>query len=716
MNKRRQNSSRSLDGALRELSGDSMTREHEYHHFQDAGSDALNPVFIAQLASRMFNELPEADSVPKFETAAEAAPALLAGSAPEKPAHAAASDRWHQGKHPDRAGISLLQSESVPETASRVMPQEYYFLGRQHEKEQESLEHHANKLTEQQSYSENGGGSYGLEEALPRDDSSGRPSSGTDFRLTPKSPGGAFPFSERVSGESDEGVCYAEKLYRGLTGELQSPELSRIFHSLKRYAELATGDLSAKSAPWRPHAQGHLPQGETAWPDADLHPGWIDGTAAGTAVTPNPYGTDPGFPVTCSSLHGQNQTPDGRNIFDVLSIRKDFPALHQKIHGRDLVWFDNAATTQKPWSVINAVADFLALDNSNIHRGAHTLAARSTDAYEGTREKVRRFIGASSTSEIIFVRGTTEGINLVAQSWGGRFLQPGDEIVLSILEHHANIVPWQMVARQTGARIRVIPVNDRGEILFEEYTKLLGPRTRFVSLTQASNGLGTILPVREMIRIARRFDVKVLIDGAQSVAHIPVNVQELDADFFVFSGHKIFAPTGIGVVYGKRELLETMPPWQGGGNMIRDVRFEETIYNGLPEKFEAGTPSVADAVGLGAALDYVTRTGLENIGRYEHELTGYATGRLIEIPGLRLIGTAANKVGVLSFVLNSLPNEEVGRLLDREGIAVRTGHHCTQPSLRRFGVEGTVRPSLAFYNTKEEIDRLADVLRSIRRG
>ena len=404
--------------------------------------------------------------------------------------------------------------------------------------------------------------------------------------------------------------------------------------------------------------------------------------------------------------------PEG---FDVATIRKDFPVLHQLIHGKQLVWFDNAATTQKPLSVINAVAHFYATDNSNIHRGAHTLAARATDAYEGAREKIRQFIGAGSASEIIYVRGTTEGINLVAQTWGRKFLQPGDEIVLSILEHHANIVPWQMVAQERGARIKVVPVNDRGEIIMEEYTKLLGPRTKFVSLTQASNGLGTILPVKEMIQLAKRFDAKVLIDGAQSVAHIPVNVQDLDADFFVFSGHKIFAPTGIGVVYGKRELLELMPPWQGGGNMIQDVRFEETIYNEPPAKFEAGTPSIGDAIGLGAALDYVRKIGLDNISRYEHELTEYGTERLIGIPGLRMIGTARNKVGVLSFVLNNLPNEEVGKLLDQEGIAVRTGHHCSQPSLRRFGVEGTIRPSLAFYNTKEEIDRLAEVINHIQR-
>lgn len=405
----------------------------------------------------------------------------------------------------------------------------------------------------------------------------------------------------------------------------------------------------------------------------------------------------------------------GPRPFDVASIRKDFPVLHQQIHGKPLVWLDNAATTQKPQSVIDAISYYYAHDNSNIHRGAHTLAARSTDAYEQAREKVQRFIGASSTKEIIFVRGTTEGINLIAQTYGKKFLQPGDEIILSTLEHHANIVPWQMIAREKGAVIRVIPVNDRGEVMLEQYQALLGPRTRFVSLTQASNALGTILPVGEMIQMAKRFNARVLIDGAQSVAHIPVNVQQLDADFFVFSGHKIFGPTGIGAVYGKEELLEIMPPWQGGGNMIKNVTFEETTYNGPPARFEAGTPNIADAIGLGAALDYVNRLGLRNIAAYEHELLQYGTEKLVQIKGLRLIGTAPEKVGVLSFVLPNRRTEDVGRALDQEGIAVRAGHHCAQPSLRRFGVESTVRPSLSLYNTKDEIDRLADAVRRIQR-
>jgi cysteine desulfurase/selenocysteine lyase len=389
--------------------------------------------------------------------------------------------------------------------------------------------------------------------------------------------------------------------------------------------------------------------------------------------------------------------------------------LNQQVHGQPLAWLDNAATTQKPQSVIDALSRFYAHDNSNIHRGAHTLAARATDAFEQARQKVQAFLGASSAKEIVFVRGTTEGINLVTQTYGRKFLQPGDEILLSTLEHHANIVPWQLVAKENGAVLRVIPVTDQGEIMLDQYQSLLGARTKVVALTHASNSLGTILPVAEMTAMAKRYGARVLIDGAQSVAHIPVNVQQLGCDFFVFSGHKIFGPTGIGAVYAKEELLEIMPPWQGGGNMIKNVTFEETTYAETPAKFEAGTPNVADAVGLGAALDYVNRLGLPNIGKYEHELLQYATERLASIQGLRLIGTAREKVGVLSFVLKDRRTEEVGRLLDQEGIAVRAGHHCAQPSLRRFGLEATVRPSLAFYNTPEEIDRLAEAIRRIQR-
>lgn len=404
----------------------------------------------------------------------------------------------------------------------------------------------------------------------------------------------------------------------------------------------------------------------------------------------------------------------GSRPLDIPSIRRDFPALNQRVHGKPLVWFDNAATTHKPQSVIDAISHYYAHDNSNIHRAAHTLAARSTDAFEAVREKVQRFLGAATKEEILFVRGTTEGVNLVSQTYGRKFLQSGDEILLSMLEHHANIVPWQMVAQEKGAHIRVIPVNDRGEVMLEEYQRLLGPRTKLVALTQASNSLGTILPVAEMTQMAKRYGARVLIDGAQSVSHLPVNVQDIGCDFFVFSGHKIFGPNGIGVVYVRSELQEIMPPWQGGGNMIKSVTFEETTYADPPNKFEAGTPNIADTVGLGAALDYVQQLGLPNIGRYEHELLEYATERLLPIKGLRLIGQARDKVSVISFVLKDRRTEEIGKRLDLEGIAVRAGHHCAQPSLRRYGVESTVRPSFAFYNTKSEIDHLVSVVQSFQ--
>ncbi len=405
-----------------------------------------------------------------------------------------------------------------------------------------------------------------------------------------------------------------------------------------------------------------------------------------------------------------------RPAFDVNAIRRDFPILQERVNGRPLVWFDNAATTQKPQSVIDRLAWFYAHENSNIHRAAHELAARATDAYEAARNKVTRFIGADSPDEIIFVRGATEAINLVAKTWGAQNIGEGDEIIVSLLEHHANIVPWQQLAAEKGAKIRVIPVDDSGQILLDEYQKLFNGKTRLVSVTQVSNALGTVTPIEKIIEIAHRAGVRVLVDGAQSVSHLRVNVQALDADFFVFSGHKIFGPTGIGVVYGKKELLESMPPWQGGGNMIADVTFERTLFQPPPNKFEAGTGNIADAVGLGAALDYVDRIGLENIARYEHDLLVYATRGLSSIPGVRLIGTAAEKASVASFVLNGYHPEEVGKALNQEGIAVRSGHHCAQPILRRFGVEATVRPSLAFYNTCEEIDLLVSVVQRLARG
>lgn len=363
--------------------------------------------------------------------------------------------------------------------------------------------------------------------------------------------------------------------------------------------------------------------------------------------------------------------------------------------------------------MIDRLAYFYAHENSNIHRAAHTIAGRATDAYEGARDTVRRFIGAASTEEIIFVRGTTEGINLVAKSWGVKNVGEGDEIIVSHLEHHANIVPWQQLAALKGAKLRVIPVDDSGQVRLDEYQRMLNDRTKIVSVTQVSNALGTIVPVQEIVAMAHRAGARALVDGAQSVSHMRVDVQQIDADFFVFSGHKLFGPTGIGAVYGKREVLEDMPPWEGGGNMIADVTFDRTTYQPPPSRFEAGTGNIADAAGLGAAIDYVTRIGIENIGRYEHDLLTYATSKLQPIAGVRLIGTAKDKASVLSFVLKGYETEEVGQALNEEGIAVRSGHHCAQPILRRFGVEATVRPSLAFYNTCDEVDRMISVIRHL---
>ncbi|MGZ8409687.1 MAG: family 2A encapsulin nanocompartment cargo protein cysteine desulfurase [Hyphomicrobium sp.] len=399
---------------------------------------------------------------------------------------------------------------------------------------------------------------------------------------------------------------------------------------------------------------------------------------------------------------------------DVNAVRRDFPILGERLRGRPLIWLDNAATTQKPQFVIDRLVHFYQHENSNIHRGAHELAARATDAYEEAREKVRGFLNASSAEEIVFVRGATEAINLVAQSWGRQNIGEGDDIVITCLEHHANIVPWQQLCKETGARLRIVPVDDHGQVLLNAYEKLLGPRTRLVAFTQVSNALGTITPAREMVEMARQHGALVLVDGAQGVPHMAIDVQALDCDWYVFSGHKLFGPTGIGVLYGKAPVLESMPPWQGGGNMIRDVTFERTEYLPAPARFEAGTGNIADAVGLGAAIDYLQRVGIENVGRYEHELLVYATQRLSDIPGLRLIGTAPEKAAVLSFVLDGFRSEDIGAALDRDGIAVRAGHHCAQPILRRFGVESTVRPSFAFYNTFAEVDTLTAALQRIR--
>ncbi|MBQ9383954.1 MAG: cysteine desulfurase [Ruminiclostridium sp.] len=394
-------------------------------------------------------------------------------------------------------------------------------------------------------------------------------------------------------------------------------------------------------------------------------------------------------------------------------IRADFPILKEVINGHPLVWLDNGATTQRPQAVIDRLSYYYTHENSNVHRGAHELAARSTDAYENARQITADFLGAPSKDNIVFVRGTTEGINLVANAYVKPLLNPGDEIILTVLEHHANIVPWQLVCEETGAVIKVVPCDESGQLILSEYEKLFTRRTKFVSAAHVSNVLGTVTPVEELIAIAHAHGVPIMIDGAQSVAHIPVNVSALDADFYVFSGHKIFAPTGIGALYGKSELLEAARPYHGGGNMIKDVTFERTIYNPAPNKFEAGTGSIADAVGLGAALEYLNAIGMPAVNKHEHELLVYGMSELKKIPGLHLIGTAANKASVLSFVLDNHSNEDVGAALNELGIAVRTGHHCAQPVLRRFGLEGTVRPTLALYNSFEDIDALVKGIRSI---
>lgn len=409
-------------------------------------------------------------------------------------------------------------------------------------------------------------------------------------------------------------------------------------------------------------------------------------------------------------------TRDNYQTIDIHRIRKDFPILQERVNGKPLIWFDNAATTHKPLVVIERICHFYKHENSNIHRAAHELAARASDAYEHARNVVARFIGAPSSSNIIFVRGTTEGINLIAKSWGKQNIQAGDEIIVSHLEHHANIVPWYQLTQETGAKLRVIPVDDTGQIKIDEFVKLLNPRTKLVSITQVSNALGTVTPTAEIIALAHAAGVRVLIDGAQSVSHMPTNVSSLDADFFVFSGHKVFGPTGIGAVYAKSDLLESMPVWEGGGNMIQDVTFEHISYQPAPNKFEAGTGNIADAVGLGAALEYIESIGIHNIARYEHDLLHYGQNALSSVSGLRPIGTAENKASVMSFTLEGYETEEVGKILNQYGIAVRTGHHCAQPILRRFGVERTVRPSLAFYNTTEEIDLLVSVLHQLRRA
>jgi cysteine desulfurase / selenocysteine lyase len=392
--------------------------------------------------------------------------------------------------------------------------------------------------------------------------------------------------------------------------------------------------------------------------------------------------------------------------FDIRKVRADFPILSREIHGRPLVYLDNAATTQKPQAVIDAMSHYYASDNANIHRGVHLLSESATEAYEAARRTVQHFLNAEDRSEIIFVRGTTEAINLVAQTYGRAHVGAGDEIVISAMEHHSNIVPWQMLCEEKGARLRVGPINDDGELLLDEFEALMSSKTRLVAVTHVSNALGTVNPIRRVVEMAHRWNVPVLVDGAQAVPHEPVDIRALDCDFYAFSGHKIYGPTGIGVLYGKRQLLDAMPPYQGGGDMIRSVTFEKTLYNQLPYKFEAGTPHIAGAIGLGAALDYLTGIEIEGVRTHERELLAYGTAALSSVPGLRLIGTAKEKAGVLSFVMENIHPHDIGTILDQQGIAIRTGHHCAQPLMQRFGIPATARASLAVYNTASEIDAL----------
>ncbi len=393
-------------------------------------------------------------------------------------------------------------------------------------------------------------------------------------------------------------------------------------------------------------------------------------------------------------------------VIDTQKIRADFPVLDQTINGKQLVYFDNAATTQKPSAVIDALVHYYQTDNANIHRGIHTLAERATRDFEATREAVRAFLGAASTEEIIFTSGTTQGINLVASSFGRKFIGEGDEIIISGLEHHSNIVPWQMLCEEKGSILKVIPVTDEGELDMEVYASLLSPNVKLVAVNHVSNALGTINPIKQIIDQAHAVGAKVLIDGAQSSSHITIDVQALDVDFYAFSGHKIYGPTGVGVLYGKKDLLNAMPPYMGGGEMIKEVSFEKTTYNELPYKFEAGTPNIADVIALKAAIDYINVIGKENIAAHEDALLAYATERLLKIEGLRIIGTAKEKVSVVSFVIEGIHPQDIGVLLDNQGIAVRTGHHCTQPLMKRFNIVGTTRASFAVYNTIEEVDRL----------
>ena len=393
-------------------------------------------------------------------------------------------------------------------------------------------------------------------------------------------------------------------------------------------------------------------------------------------------------------------------VFDVDTIRKSFPVLEREVNNQLLVYLDNAATSQKPQVVIDALSHYYSNYNANIHRGIHTLAEEATAAYEATRDTVRNFINASSSDEIIFTRGTTEGINLVAYTWGRKNIHEGDEIIISTMEHHSNIVPWQILCEEKKAVLKVIPINDDGELLMDEYEKLLSPKTKLVSIAHVSNALGTVNPVKEIIDAAHNIGALVLVDGAQSSVHLDIDVQKMDCDFFAFSGHKVYGPTGVGILYGKRHILEEMPVFMGGGEMIKEVTFAKTTYNNLPYKYEAGTPNIADTIALKTALDFVTELGKDIIRNHENKLLKYATGQMQSVPGLRIIGNAKNKVSLISFIIKNIHHQDIAVLLDNQGIAVRTGHHCTEPLMNRFGISGTARVSFALYNTKEEIDRL----------
>ncbi len=457
-------------------------------------------------------------------------------------------------------------------------------------------------------------------------------------------------------------------------------------------------------------APGRVPDGFASTPP---HP--HEGYAEAPEYLPGRFGS---VPVRVPTGYDPAYLPGGRaaserSVFDVAALRRDFPILAEQVHGRPLIWLDNAATTQKPRAVIDRITWFYEHENSNIHRAAHELAARSTQAYEDARATVRRFLNAPREQEIAFVRGTTEGINLVAHAWGTRNLREGDEILLTHLEHHANIVPWQMAARRTGATLKVAPVDDAGNLLLDQLAELLTPRTRLVAVSAVSNALGTVTPVEQIVDLAHRVGARVLVDGAQSVPHLPVDLQRVPADFFTFSGHKIFGPTGIGALYVSERVWHETPAWHGGGNMIEDVTLERSTYRPPPGLWEAGTGNIADAVGLGEALRYVERIGIERIAAWEHRLLEHVTPRLAAVPGVRLVGTAREKASVVSFVLQGRDPLEVGKALDAEGIAVRAGHHCAQPILRRMGLEATVRPAFAFYNTLEEADALVAAVRRI---